>query len=154
MPIFEYECEDCKQILEEFVKSGTNEIICNVCGGRAKKIMSSSCFHIKGVCYSPLNPKKDDYEPKKSEHNNKMLFDMYCEKCDFEDEYILDSDDEELCCPNCGEQLKKKIGSKRFELKFDAKRDVCDWYGNKVMRYEHVKELRRQGHDVKGCDEV
>lgn len=44
MPNYEYECEKCFQVVEEFfkVEDFPQEIVCPVCAGTAKKIISSS----------------------------------------------------------------------------------------------------------------
>lgn len=49
MPIYEYNCQDCKQIFEEWQKDyEERDIPCPVCGGNASRIMSSSSFVLKG----------------------------------------------------------------------------------------------------------
>ncbi|MBI5519906.1 MAG: zinc ribbon domain-containing protein [Desulfovibrio sp.] len=49
MPIYEYNCQDCKQIFEEWQKDyEERDIPCPVCGGNACRIMSSSSFVLKG----------------------------------------------------------------------------------------------------------
>lgn len=49
MPIYEYECQDCKQIFEEW-QSGFEEKVldCPVCGASAKRLISNTSFHLKG----------------------------------------------------------------------------------------------------------
>ena len=49
MPIYEYECQDCKQIFEEW-QSGFEEKVldCPVCGATAKRLISNTSFHLKG----------------------------------------------------------------------------------------------------------
>jgi len=49
MPIYEYNCQDCKQIFEEWQKDyEERDIPCPVCGGNASRIMSSTSFILKG----------------------------------------------------------------------------------------------------------
>ena len=49
MPIYEYRCEDCEQLFEEW-QSGFEEkaLDCPMCGGRAGRIMSNTSFVLKG----------------------------------------------------------------------------------------------------------
>ena len=49
MPIYEYECPACEKVFE--VHQGINDsplTSCSVCGGKVKKIVSMSSFHLKG----------------------------------------------------------------------------------------------------------
>ena len=50
MPVYEYECEKCKNI-EELLVTSIKDIkenpVCK-CGGQTKKIISRSSFHLKG----------------------------------------------------------------------------------------------------------
>ena len=69
MPIYEYECQDCKQIFEEW-QSGFEEkvLACPVCGADAKRLISNTSFILKGsgwyvTDYAGKNPsgqKQDD----------------------------------------------------------------------------------------------
>ena len=62
MPIYEYKCDVCEEITEEFDKitSTTKTIECSLCGQPAKKIMSLGSFHLKGTVWY-----KDGYSDKK-----------------------------------------------------------------------------------------
>ena len=62
MPIYEYKCDVCEEITEEFDKitSTTKTIECSLCGQPAKKIMSLGSFHLKGSGWY-----KDGYSDKK-----------------------------------------------------------------------------------------
>lgn len=49
MPIYEYSCEDCHQIFEEWQKDFEDrDKICPVCGGVAQRVISNSTFVLKG----------------------------------------------------------------------------------------------------------
>jgi putative FmdB family regulatory protein len=49
MPIYEYNCQDCKQIFEEWQKDyEERDIPCPVCGGKATRLISSTSFVLKG----------------------------------------------------------------------------------------------------------
>tara|TARA_R100001443_G_scaffold81594_1_gene88556 strand:+ start:612 stop:1016 length:405 start_codon:yes stop_codon:yes gene_type:complete len=62
MPIYEYKCDVCEEITEEFDKitSTTKTIECSLCGQPANKIMSLGSFHLKGTGWY-----KDGYSDKK-----------------------------------------------------------------------------------------
>ena len=48
MPVYEFQCTDCKEIFEEFVPVGQKTHKCPHCGGKAKKIISSVGIIFKG----------------------------------------------------------------------------------------------------------
>ena len=49
MPIYEYTCEDCHQIFEEWQKDFQDRAkTCPVCGGAAHRLISSTSFVLKG----------------------------------------------------------------------------------------------------------
>lgn len=50
MPIFEYKCEKCGDVVEEIVsiKDNVTTPKCKVCGIDMKRIVSLSTFHLKG----------------------------------------------------------------------------------------------------------
>ena len=49
MPIYEYCCEDCQQIFEEWQKDFQDrEKICPVCGGTSQRLISNTSFVLKG----------------------------------------------------------------------------------------------------------
>ncbi|MDR2350682.1 MAG: zinc ribbon domain-containing protein, partial [Deltaproteobacteria bacterium] len=49
MPIYEYECDDCREVLEVAQKIGEPPLeICPECRGRLRKIISRTTFHLKG----------------------------------------------------------------------------------------------------------
>lgn len=49
MPIYEYRCNACEQVFEEWLKSfDDTEPNCPVCGGHAERIMSNTTFVLKG----------------------------------------------------------------------------------------------------------
>jgi putative FmdB family regulatory protein len=49
MPIYEYCCEDCRQIFEEWQKDFQDrDKICPVCGGTSQRLISNTSFVLKG----------------------------------------------------------------------------------------------------------
>ena len=51
MPIYEYRCNACEQIFEEWTTSCSDDdgtINCPVCGGVAERIISNTTFVLKG----------------------------------------------------------------------------------------------------------
>ena len=49
MPIYEYCCEDCQQIFEEWQKDFQDrEKICPVCGGTSQRLISNTSYVLKG----------------------------------------------------------------------------------------------------------
>jgi len=50
MPIYEYECEKCGRIIENWQKINDPPLTtCKYCGGRLHKLISMSTFHLKGT---------------------------------------------------------------------------------------------------------
>jgi len=50
MPIYEYRCNDCEQIFEEWQRSHTDETVpCPVCGSESRRIISNTSFVLKGT---------------------------------------------------------------------------------------------------------
>ena len=49
MPIYEYQCAACGQVLEKWQKFSEAPLaVCPQCGGSLEKIISSCSFHLKG----------------------------------------------------------------------------------------------------------
>ena len=49
MPIYEYECPACEQVLEVQQRMSDDPLTsCPDCGGQVKKLVSMSSFHLKG----------------------------------------------------------------------------------------------------------
>lgn len=50
MPIYEYRCNDCQQIFEEWQTSfEEKELSCPICGGNSQRVMSNTSFVLKGT---------------------------------------------------------------------------------------------------------
>ncbi|GAB6177009.1 zinc ribbon domain-containing protein [Desulfobaculum senezii] len=49
MPIYEYRCNDCKQVFEEWQRNfDDKEVPCPVCGGASQRLISNTSFVLKG----------------------------------------------------------------------------------------------------------
>ena len=50
MPIYEYECEKCGEVVEKFQNFSDKPLKkCEKCAGKLHKIISQSTFHLKGT---------------------------------------------------------------------------------------------------------
>lgn len=76
MPIFEFECEYCKNITERFTSDANQTYAdCRFCGRRAKKIISAPNFVLEGTCWSRDNYDRTpikDRDNKWSNHHRKL----------------------------------------------------------------------------------
>ncbi len=49
MPIYEYRCQDCNNVFEEWHRGyEEKEITCPICNGKAKRLISNTAFILKG----------------------------------------------------------------------------------------------------------
>ena len=66
MPIYEYECQSCRQVIEKWQRITEEPVdACPKCSGSLKKLISRSSFHLKGGGwfadgYSSAPPAKKD----------------------------------------------------------------------------------------------
>lgn len=71
MPIYEYQCAACGQVMEKWQKFSEAPLtVCPQCGGSLEKIISSCAFHLKGggwyvSDYGGKNPSTDTAETSK-----------------------------------------------------------------------------------------
>ena len=65
MPVYEYECQKCKQITEAMQKFSDPPLTrCPHCAGRLRKMISRSAFHLKGSgWYVTDYARKEDSAP-------------------------------------------------------------------------------------------
>ena len=78
MPVYEYECQKCKQVTEAMQKFSDSPLTqCPHCAGQLRKMISQSAFHLKGSgWYVTDYARKGDSAPegkqdKPAEVNNK-----------------------------------------------------------------------------------
>lgn len=70
-----------------------------------------------------------------------ILVDLRCPSCEHEIIDSLVNNREELPdCPECGTQMAKLPSPLRFELKYDNRKDSCDWDGNSSQYWNDIKE--------------
>lgn len=148
MPMFQYICTKCNTSFEDI-----NNDICPECKGKGEKILSASNFIIKGSCSNPMNTEKIK-ENNTTEIPKKVLSDWYCTKCNFVEEDEIRYPNEEYKCPKCQGIMRQLVGKFTFELKYDPKKDLFDWQGNRSQYWSVVKAERRKGRDVKGHNEL
>ena len=80
------------------------------------------------------------------------IYDLYCpvSACGYEiQDRILNVDEDNGECPECGEGLKRFCGCKSFKLVYNNKTDICDWEGNTTQYYRHYNEAKERGENVK-----
>ena len=77
MPIYEYQCQSCGVIVENWQKISDPPLeTCESCGGKMKKLISQSTFHLKGsgwyvTDYARKGTSSDGSETSKTESKNK-----------------------------------------------------------------------------------
>ena len=76
-----------------------------------------------------------------------VCFDVYCPECDHIKKDVMLNTDEILPeCPECRETLNKEVpmrkmmGTTSFELKYDNRKDMCDWAGNTSKYWDAIKK--------------
>lgn len=71
MPIYEYCCEDCRQIFEEWQKDFQDrERTCPVCGGLSQRLISNTSFVLKGGGWFASGYSKDSSADTTKSGNN------------------------------------------------------------------------------------
>lgn len=70
-----------------------------------------------------------------------VCFDIFCPECDkVIKDVMLNTTDIIQDCPDCKVQMKKMMGTTSFELKYDNRKDMCDWHGNTSQYWKDIKE--------------
>ncbi len=82
MPIYEYKCQDCAQIFEEWQSNfEEKQLPCPSCGGISKRLISNTSFQLKGTGwyvtdYAGKNPSGDSATKATEEGSNKEATDQ------------------------------------------------------------------------------
>lgn len=146
MPLYEFVCEKCGNEIIQLCDINVEKIKCEKCNGDSHKVLSKSNWIFKTGCSNPLAPKDKKEEEVKKENvcESRILLDFNCPNCNEDDElYIYPRDSENQICSKCNCKLVLKGSCTNYELKYDPKRDVCDWSGNTSQYWSKVKEERR-----------
>ena len=75
-----------------------------------------------------------------------ICFDIYCPECDYiKVDAMLNTDEPLPNCPKCKEEdkeveMRKIMGTTSFELKYDNRKDMCDWAGNTSKYWDQIKK--------------
>ncbi len=78
MPIYEYECEKCGNVLEAFQSFSDKPLTkCSSCSGKLHKIISQNTFHLKGSGWYVT-----DYAGKSQKGQTKQKTDETASSCD------------------------------------------------------------------------
>ncbi len=80
----------------------------------------------------------------------KIMFDWECEHCGLIFENLVDTNIDIISCPDCDHDCRKVIIKARsVELKYDPKKDICDWDGNTTQYYRKYEEAKDRGENVR-----
>ena len=77
MPIYEYQCDKCGQVMEKMRKFSDPPLaVCPACGGALKKLISDCTFHLKGsgwyvTDYADKDSQKEQVKDKGGEDKQK-----------------------------------------------------------------------------------
>lgn len=70
MPIYEYQCQSCGNVVEQWQRMSDAPLeTCEACGGKMSKLISQSSFHLKGSGWyvTDYGANKSGSSPGKSE---------------------------------------------------------------------------------------
>ncbi|MBX6422476.1 FmdB family zinc ribbon protein [Thermosulfurimonas sp. F29] len=71
MPIYEYECENCGRHLEVWQKITEDPLtVCEVCGGKLRKLISQSSFILKGTGWYVTDYARKDQKKSSSKEDS------------------------------------------------------------------------------------
>lgn len=73
--------------------------------------------------------------------------DFECTKCKKVFDEITTRQIETTECPECGSKAKRIFPQTppNFELKYNPKKDICDWSGNTTQYYSEYNKMKSEG---------
>ena len=72
------------------------------------------------------------------------MYDYSC-SCGYKEEKIVFCCADSQMCPECGKLMKKEFPKgTRFNLKYDNKKDMCDWDGNTSRYWDDVNKQKKE----------
>jgi len=80
------------------------------------------------------------------------IHDFLCKDCGNEFEYLIMGSDDIATCGKCGGRRLKKLSPQSpitFKLKYDPKKDICDWNGETTRYYDEYKKQKKEGKNVR-----
>lgn len=84
------------------------------------------------------------------------IYDTECEDCGQQIEQWLESHEELKRCPVCNGVTHRIYTTMNYKLLYNPKKDRVSWgdFGYATSQYwSKVKEMRDEGHNVKGIEE-
>ena len=83
------------------------------------------------------------------------MFDIVCWECMviLKDKMLKYKEQPTEKCPTCGGDMMKKVEFGSFELKYNNKKDMCDWTGETSQYWTAFKDAKARGENVKPADE-
>jgi late competence protein required for DNA uptake (superfamily II DNA/RNA helicase) len=71
-----------------------------------------------------------------------IVVDLFCKECDKEHiDVFVDMKLPMPKCPDCNIEMTRMVAKRvSFELKYDNRKDVCDWHGNSSCYWNKIKE--------------
>lgn len=70
-----------------------------------------------------------------------IIVDLFCPECDERHiDVFVDNKLPMPKCQKCDVVMKKLVSQITFELKYDNRKDSCDWNGNSSQYWKDIKE--------------
>lgn len=87
---------------------------------------------------------------KNIQETNMIVVDLFCKKCNKEEiDVFIDTKLPMPLCSDCNIEMTQMVAKRMsFELKYDNRKDICDWQGNTSNYWKQIKEDRAAGKKV------